>query len=87
MSAQTVRCAVPDAAVRTPAGIVRRAENSLLAAVLLILVALPLAEAILRRLIHAGIPGSAALVQHLTLIATMVGAVVAARDREAAYPV
>jgi tripartite ATP-independent transporter DctM subunit len=80
MSAETVRCAAPDAAVRTPAGIVRRAENSLLAAVLLILVALPLAEAILRRLIHEGIPGSAALVQHLTLIATMVGAVVAARD-------
>ena len=52
----------------------------LLGVVLLLLVALPLTEAALRLLAHAGIPGSPALVQHLTLIATMLGATVAARD-------
>jgi tripartite ATP-independent transporter DctM subunit len=58
----------------------RQAENSLLALTLLLLVALPLTEATLRGLVHAGIPGSSALVQHLTLIVTMLGAALAARD-------
>jgi len=58
----------------------RHAENSLLAGVLLLLIALPLLEATLRRLGHGGIPGSPALVQHLTLIATMLGAAIATRD-------
>jgi tripartite ATP-independent transporter DctM subunit len=58
----------------------RFAEDSLLAGVLLLLVALPVLEATLRRLLHSGIPGAPTLVQHLTLIATMLGAAVAARD-------
>jgi tripartite ATP-independent transporter DctM subunit len=58
----------------------RAAEDSLLAGVLALLVTLPLLEATLRRLLHTGIPGSPALVQHLTLVATMLGAAVAARD-------
>ena len=60
--------------------IARSAEHSLLSVTLLLLVALPLAEATLRRLLKTGIPGSPALVQHLTLIATMLGAALAARE-------
>jgi tripartite ATP-independent transporter DctM subunit len=56
------------------------AENSLLALALLLLVALPLTEAMLRVLVHTGIPGSTGVVQHLTLIVTMLGAALAARD-------
>ena len=41
------------------AGAARRAENLLLTVALLTLVALPLTEALLRRLIHGGITGSA----------------------------
>lgn len=55
-------------------------ENWLLALVLAAIVLLPLAEAVLRKLLNIGIAGSAALVQHLTLLASMVGAVVAARQ-------
>lgn len=80
MTVETLSAAVPAGAPRAGQGAWYRAENSLLGSVLLALVALPLAEAVLRRLIHTGIPGSAALVQHLTLIATMAGAAVAARD-------
>jgi len=58
----------------------RRAENLLLTAALAALVALPLSEALLRKLIHAGITGSAVFVQHLTLVITMLGAAAAARD-------
>jgi tripartite ATP-independent transporter DctM subunit len=58
----------------------RQAEDGLLTLALVLLLALPLTEALLRQLIHAGIPGSAALVQHLTLIVCMLGAAVAARD-------
>jgi len=58
----------------------RRVENALLTLTLALLVLLPLAEALLRKLIHVGVPGSAQLVEHLTLIATMLGAAVAARD-------
>jgi tripartite ATP-independent transporter DctM subunit len=57
-----------------------RAENLLLTVALVLLVALPLTEAVLRRLIHAGIPGSPQFVQHLTLVVTMLGAAAAARD-------
>ena len=70
-------------AVQPSAGLVgaaRRAENLLLTVALLALVALPLTEALLRRLIHGGITGSAVFVQHFTLIATMLGAAAAARD-------
>jgi C4-dicarboxylate transporter DctM subunit len=57
-----------------------RAENGLLVALLASIVLLPLAEAVLRRLLGVGIAGSAALVQHLTLVASMAGAAVAARE-------
>lgn len=55
-------------------------ENSLLAGALAAIVLLPLAEAVLRKTLNAGITSSASLVQHLTLVASMIGAAVAARD-------
>jgi tripartite ATP-independent transporter DctM subunit len=55
-------------------------ENLLLTLALGVLVLLPLAEAVLRKLIQTGIPSSSALTQHLTLLVTMLGAAVAARD-------
>ena len=58
----------------------RFAEDSVLLLALLALVGLPLAEIVLRRFFATGISGSAALVQHLTLIISMLGAAVAARD-------
>jgi tripartite ATP-independent transporter DctM subunit len=54
-------------------------ENALLALVLATLVMLPISEAVLRKALGAGIPGAATLVQHLTLVAAMIGAAVAAR--------
>jgi len=44
------------------------------------MVILPTAEAVLRLTLHRGIDGSAAFVQHLTLIVGMVGGAVAARE-------
>lgn len=58
----------------------RVCENLALAAALLGMIVLPLAEAVLRRVAHTGIEGNAAFVQHLTLVVTMLGATVAARD-------
>lgn len=55
-------------------------ENWLLALALGAIVLLPLAEALLRKATQGGIPGSAVLVQHLTLWVSMLGAAVAARD-------
>ena len=79
MSAATLEETAPPAVLHPPR-FLRLAENSLLTSVLLLMIGLPLLEATLRRLVQAGIPGSPALVQHLTLIATMLGAAVAARD-------
>jgi tripartite ATP-independent transporter DctM subunit len=61
-------------------GIVQAGENALLALVLAAIVVLPIAEAVLRKTLDSGIAGSATLVQHLTLLASMIGAAVAARD-------
>jgi len=58
----------------------RSFEDSVLVVALLAIVILPLAEIVLRKLAGVGISGSAALVQHLTLIVSMLGAAVAARD-------
>ncbi|MGH8632518.1 MAG: TRAP transporter large permease subunit [Burkholderiales bacterium] len=62
---------------RTLPGVV---EYWLLALVLAAIVLLPLIEAVLRKTLNAGIAGSATLVQHLTLLASMLGAAAAARD-------
>ena len=55
-------------------------ENVLLSAVLGGMAVLPIAESALRTLFGFGIPGSAGLVQHLTLWVGMLGGAVAARE-------
>jgi C4-dicarboxylate transporter, DctM subunit len=56
-------------------------ENLAISFVLGGIVVLPLAEAALRRTLHAGIPGSNAILQHLILILGMLGSAVAAREK------
>lgn len=55
-------------------------EDGAISAVLAAMMILPLAEAALRRTIHAGIPASTALVQHMVLIVGMLGGAIAARE-------
>jgi C4-dicarboxylate transporter, DctM subunit len=55
-------------------------ENAILAIALGLMALIPLAEVALRAAVGRGIPGSASLVQHLTLIVGMVGAAIAARE-------
>ncbi len=57
------------------------AEDMVLALALAAMMVLPLLEILLRRLLHTGISGQTALVQHLVLIAGMTGAAVAARQQ------
>jgi tripartite ATP-independent transporter DctM subunit len=80
MSADVPTAATLEARPGAPGGVLLRTENLLLSVALFALVLLPLTEAVLRKLVHAGIPGSPAFVQHLTLVVTMLGAAVAARD-------
>ncbi len=56
------------------------AENLLLALALAAMMLIPLTESALRAVFHLGIPGSTAIVQHLTLVVGMVGGAVAARQ-------
>src|SRR5437773_5834764 len=56
-------------------------ENGVVALLLAGLVILPLAEVVLRKLIHVGITGSSAFVQHFTLLVGVLGGAIAARDR------
>jgi C4-dicarboxylate transporter, DctM subunit len=60
-------------------GAARKTEEWFLVLPLAALMLLPLIETVLRRF-HTGISGSAAFVQHLTLIIGMVGGAIAARD-------
>lgn len=55
-------------------------EDAAIALVMAGLVVLPLAAIVLRPLIHAGLDGGAAIVQHLVLILGMLGAALAARE-------
>jgi C4-dicarboxylate transporter, DctM subunit len=55
-------------------------EDSAVFLALALIVILPLAEIVLRKLIGIGISGSSALVQHLTLVISMLGAALAARE-------
>lgn len=58
----------------------RSAEEYALLAALLLLAAIPIAEIVLRKLFGFGISGSSSIVQHLTLVASMAGAALAARE-------
>jgi tripartite ATP-independent transporter DctM subunit len=62
-----------------PRGLLGRLEESLPVLALLVMVALPLAEIVARRL-GTGIPGAAPILQHLTLWVAFLGAAIAARD-------
>jgi tripartite ATP-independent transporter DctM subunit len=55
-------------------------ENAAISLALAAVMVVPLLEALLRKTLHIGISGSAALVQHLTLIIGMVGGAIAARE-------
>ena len=57
-----------------------RGEDGIATLAALGIVALPLAEVVLRRLFGTGIPGAAPFTSHLTLIVGLVGAAIAARD-------
>ena len=55
-------------------------ENHFLAAALAVMTLLPLLESFLRKAFHTGVPGSSAIVQHLTLLVAMAGGAMATRD-------
>ena len=57
-----------------------RPDTAVLAPALTAIILLPLMEALLRKFWHTGITNVAVMVQHLTLVAGMVGAAVAARQ-------
>ncbi len=58
----------------------RRSEEGLLVLALALMVLLPAAEVLLRKLAGRGIPASAPLVQHLVLVVGMLGGALAARE-------
>jgi tripartite ATP-independent transporter DctM subunit len=60
---------------------VARGEDFFLSVVLGAMMALPLLEAALRKTLHTGISNQTSIVQHLTLVAGMAGAAIAARER------
>jgi C4-dicarboxylate transporter, DctM subunit len=60
--------------------LLQSSENLALSFALGAMVLLPLAEILLRAIVHTGISGSSALVQHLTLAIGMLGGAVAARE-------
>lgn len=62
------------------AGRLVHAENMVLAALLAVMMALPLIEALLRKLLHTGISGETSIEQHLTLLVGMAGGAIAARE-------
>lgn len=58
----------------------RSGEDRAAAAVLTVMVLLPVVEMVLRRLFHVGISGSTVFVQHLVLFISMLGGALAARE-------
>lgn len=57
-----------------------RGEELLLTLILAAMLVIPIAEGVARAVFHTGISGSAAIVQHCTLLISMFGAALAARD-------
>jgi C4-dicarboxylate transporter, DctM subunit len=62
------------------AGALKKAENAVVSTALFAMVLIPLAESILRRIFHIGIPASTSIVQHMVLIVGMLGGAIAARE-------
>lgn len=61
-------------------GIGTSIENTAVSIALAAMVLIPITEAVLRRVAGFGIAGSSAIVQHLTLVVSMLGAAIAARE-------
>ncbi len=61
-------------------GLVSHLETGLLTSALLLLIAIPLIERLLRQFTSTGISGASEFVQHLSLIIAMLGGAVAARE-------
>jgi C4-dicarboxylate transporter DctM subunit len=57
-----------------------RCEDLLIAAILVAMVLIPLAESVLRRTLHTGIVGATSIVQHFVLLVGMLGGAIAARE-------
>src|SRR4051812_12176172 len=55
-------------------------EDAAVALVLSAMVLLPIAEIVLRRTLHTGVEGASLIVQHLGLVAGMLGGAIAARE-------
>ena len=72
--------ALPPVESTLPAGRLARVENLVLAVVLAAMMTLPILEALLRKTIKVGISNQTAIVQHLVLVAGMIGGAIAARD-------
>ena len=60
--------------------IFRQLEDGVVSLILAGMVVIPLAEAVLRRILHTGIPASTAIVQHGVLLVGMLGGAIAARE-------
>ena len=81
MSAVAVVPFEPSTAKRGADGaFMRHLEDSAVSLVLAVMVMIPLAEALLRRTLHVGIPASTAIVQHAVLLVGMLGGTIAARE-------
>jgi tripartite ATP-independent transporter DctM subunit len=81
-----IRSDAPAANPAIPAGEGRRGwlragEDLLVSLALGILVLLPLVEIVLRKLFHTGISGATAFQQHLTLVISLLGGMLAAREK------
>jgi C4-dicarboxylate transporter DctM subunit len=70
--------AQPDSAQKT--SWLKTAENAVVSVALFLMVVIPLAESLLRRLFHVGIPASTTIVQHMVLVVGMLGGAIAARE-------
>ena len=60
--------------------IFRHFEDAVVSLILAGMVVIPLAEAVLRRTLHRGIPASTSIVQHAVLLVGMLGGAIAARE-------
>ena len=65
---------------RSRVDVLKGAENAIVCLALFAMVVIPLAESLLRRMFHTGIPASTSIVQHMVLVIGMVGGAIAARE-------
>ncbi len=63
-----------------PAGVLQKIEDGFVNVVFLVMTVLPILEILLRKFGTGGFPGSSAIVQHLTLWAGFLGAMLCTRD-------